>query len=122
MKIELSVGERLMLLMILGGAKLGSATQLRAVQSLRKRLIFNIAERTKLGMDSEDDNAAVPDLDQSEEKLGLVAFEFNRFERKFLGKYLTMVIKVMDKTETLTEVHLGLGEKIIPDYEQLMEE
>lgn len=120
MKIELSVEERLMLVMILNIAKKGNISQLKCRPSLLKRMEFNIAERTKLGMDLEEDSSALESYAEADKALGgEVPFEFNRVERGFLGKYLWASIEQMAKVESCTEVHLALGKKFIKDYDAL---
>ncbi len=113
MKFELTVRERLMLMLILSKTGTGSITQLKAMPGLRQLIAFNDDENKLLKVG--DVESADLGYDQAEKVLGVTEFEFNRVQRRIIERQVRSVLKQLSENESLTNAHLDLGMKFIPN-------
>jgi len=114
-KEDLSVKERLLLLFVV--PPIGNVTQLEIIRVFRESLSFNAELQERLKFVENEEAGSTVWNDKAEAELGPWSFEFNRVIRKIVEKALRITLTRMSQQELITDDHLSLGKRFIPDYD-----
>ena len=117
MKEELSVLERLLLLVIVPAT--GSITQIGILNSLREMLSFNEEENERLKFITDEATGSTRWNEEAGKQFEAMPFEINRVQRKIIDKAMRNALEKMNNEDALSQAHLDLGRRFVADYDDL---